>query len=626
MTFTVDTHVPSVSIDAVSSPTKDSTPTLTGVAGAAEGDGPVVLTIYVGGVVGGSVAEAVSVGRSGSSWSHTTGALVDGTYTARATQETSTGATGVSSAVTFTVDTVAPVVSIDQVVSPPTDATPTFTGRAGTLPGDDPHVTVTITAGEAQFGSPSSIPVVSGKWTYTPSSPLPDNAYTISVAQEDGAGNTGTAGPRAFVVDTNAPDVSFDPVATPTNDPTPTLSGGGGVRGLDEKTVVVTIYAGDAVTGPPVVKSQPISIVEARWSYTPTPLADGMYTAVVTQRNVAHEERQSVRVFQVDTVAPLVTVAQPSDGAILTSAQPTFSGLAGTALGDQPSVTLNVYAGAAAAGPPVETLKLAPAGSGWSSGASVSPLPNGIYTAVADQVDEAGNDGRSISTFAISVPAPTAITPTAPAASFRWFPTTPRVGEPVSLVSTSSAGSSPITGFAWSVDGGSSLTPGPAVLATSFASPGPQLVRLQVTDANGLSAVIGETITVAKAAAVLMQPFPVVRIAGSGNGRGIKISLFTVLAPTGARVTVSCHGRGCPSAPQSIVARAGRHRRRAATVLISFARFERSLRVGAVLEIRVSRQGQIGKYTRFTVRRGKLPARLDTCLSPGGVKPMSCPS
>ncbi len=61
-------------------------------------------------------------------------------------------------------------------------------------------------------------------------------------------------------------------------------------------------------------------------------------------------------------------------------------------------------------------------------------------------------------------------------------------------------------------------------------------------------------------------------------------------------------------------------------MLISFARFERSLGVGAVLEIKVSRTGQIGKYTRFTVRRGKLPARLDTCLSPDGVKPMSCPS
>jgi hypothetical protein len=61
-------------------------------------------------------------------------------------------------------------------------------------------------------------------------------------------------------------------------------------------------------------------------------------------------------------------------------------------------------------------------------------------------------------------------------------------------------------------------------------------------------------------------------------------------------------------------------------VVIVFKRFERSLRVGAVLEIRVTRAGQIGKYTRFAVRRGRLPSRVDTCLSPAGVKPMACPS
>jgi hypothetical protein len=61
-------------------------------------------------------------------------------------------------------------------------------------------------------------------------------------------------------------------------------------------------------------------------------------------------------------------------------------------------------------------------------------------------------------------------------------------------------------------------------------------------------------------------------------------------------------------------------------VLIVFRRFERALRAGASLQIRVYAPGQIGKYTRFTIRHGKLPARVDTCLSPSGAQRMTCPS
>ena len=61
-------------------------------------------------------------------------------------------------------------------------------------------------------------------------------------------------------------------------------------------------------------------------------------------------------------------------------------------------------------------------------------------------------------------------------------------------------------------------------------------------------------------------------------------------------------------------------------MLISLRRFEGLLRPGAVLEIRVTKSGQIGKFTRFTVRRHKLPTRVDSCLSAAGVKPIACPS
>jgi len=38
-----------------------------------------------------------------------------------------------------------------------------------------------------------------------------------------------------------------------------------------------------------------------------------------------------------------------------------------------------------------------------------------------------------------------------------------------------------------------------------------------------------------------------------------------------------------------------------------------------VIEVRVTRAGTIGKLTRFTVRRGRVPLRYDGCVTPSGV-------
>jgi hypothetical protein len=105
----------------------------------------------------------------------------------------------------------------------------------------------------------------------------------------------------------------------------------------------------------------------------------------------------------------------------------------------------------------------------------------------------------------------------------------------------------------------------------------------------------------------------------------VRIKLFTVQTPAGSRISVRCHGHGCPAHAQSFVASAKGHHK-AGIVVVVLKRFQRSLTPGTVLEVRVSRPGLIGKYTRFAVRRGKLPSRQDKCLSPGGEKPMECPS
>ena len=96
-----------------------------------------------------------------------------------------------------------------------------------------------------------------------------------------------------------------------------------------------------------------------------------------------------------------------------------------------------------------------------------------------------------------------------------------------------------------------------------------------------------------------LQPFPVVRIAGSETAGGARITLLNVTAPVGARVTVSCRGGGCPIRSEGVLAGAG-ELTTAGTQVIAFRRFQRALRAGVTLEIRVSRAGQIGKFVRFS--------------------------
>ena len=158
--------------------------------------------------------------------------------------------------------------------------------------------------------------------------------------------------------------------------------------------------------------------------------------------------------------------------------------------------------------------------------------------------------------------------------------------------------------------------------STTFATPGKHTVQLRVTDANGLSSVAAEVIPVGAPALPLMQPFPIVRITATSLPSGIRLKLLSVRASAGALVAVKCTGHGCPKKPQSRVTVVGK----AAAAPILFRHFERFLRAGTLLEVRVTKPGQIGKYTRFSIRRGKLPVRVDACLASTSATPIVCPT
>lgn len=117
----------------------------------------------------------------------------------------------------------------------------------------------------------------------------------------------------------------------------------------------------------------------------------------------------------------------------------------------------------------------------------------------------------------------------------------------------------------------------------------------------------------------LLSPFPIVRIAGTVQGRGVIVRTLTVRAPRVATTTVRCRGRGCPKRSARVPSSA---KGPSPVRWLAGAR----LRTGAVIEIRVTQPNRIGKFTKFVVQRGRPPARIDACLRPGRQTPVSCPA
>ncbi|MGH2920760.1 MAG: LamG-like jellyroll fold domain-containing protein, partial [Gaiellaceae bacterium] len=107
-----------------------------------------------------------------------------------------------------------------------------------------------------------------------------------------------------------------------------------------------------------------------------------------------------------DLTAPTVSLSTPADGST-TGTTPSFSGLGGTALGDLNAVTVNVYAGAAASGTPVQERAAGLAEDGSYSVDASPALAAGTYTAQTEQEDGRGNMGLSAArTFTVVEDAP----------------------------------------------------------------------------------------------------------------------------------------------------------------------------------------------------------------------------
>jgi hypothetical protein len=324
-TVTYDETAPALTLTtpANGSATTDLTPSISGAAGNASGDSTTVtVRIYSGTGTGGSVVQTLTPTRSSNMWSTTAAALAQGTYTVQATQTDTAGNVATSAANTFTVDTTAPSVTVNQKAgqTDPVNALPivftvTFSEAVTGFTAADLTRAGTSTGGTvAVTGSGASYEIsVSGALT--------DGTLSFSLAAsraQDLAGNNNTASTstdNTVTYDDTAPALTLTAPAngSATTDTTPAISGAAGNASGDSTTVTVKIYAG-AGTGGTVVETLTPTRSAGTWSTTAATLAEGTYTVQATQTDTAgNTATSSAHTFTVDTTTPALTALQMLD-------------------------------------------------------------------------------------------------------------------------------------------------------------------------------------------------------------------------------------------------------------------------------------------------------------------------
>jgi PKD repeat protein len=212
-----------------------------------------------------------------------------------------------------------------------------------------------------------------------------------------------------------------------------------------------------------------------------------------------------------------------------------------------------------------------------------------------------------------------------PDADFSFSPEDPRAGQEVRFESSSCDPDGRLVREAWDLDGDGAFDDALGPTATqTFPSGGAHRVGLEVTAAGGATDRRRRTVMVDTEYALprpdsdrLMSPYPVVRLAGRLTTGGARVRVLSVSrAAKCAFVRVSCRGRFCPAKRVSRFTGRGPLR---------FRRFERRLRAGTVLTVRISKGDSIGKFTQFRIRKGKGPSRRDRCLRPGESAGSPCP-
>lgn len=338
--------------------TTDTTPT---ISGETDVEAPGLVTVTVGG-------QTLTTTPVDGAWSVTSALLANASYAVAASVTDAVGNTG-GATQQLTVDTVLPVVSIDDGPSVLTnDPTPTVTGTSDAATGTEIRVTIDSHTRKALVHSDAT-------WNVTPSALL-DGTRTVTAAVTDPAGNEGTDS-QELTVDTTAPAVTILGGADAlTNDPTPEISGTADVA----PGRTVTVYLADETLSGEV---QP----GGAWSVPAAALVDGPHRVVMTVSDTAGNRARSTQWLTIDTVSPVVAIT----GGAAASTNDTSPTIRGS--GAVPGTTITVTIGG-------QTLTTLVQGDGtWN--VTPTALGAGTWPVVVSTPDPAGNVGSSSQTLTI---------------------------------------------------------------------------------------------------------------------------------------------------------------------------------------------------------------------------------
>ncbi|MFM2182483.1 MAG: hypothetical protein RJB61_777, partial [Actinomycetota bacterium] len=348
--------------------------------------------------------------------------LADGTHTFRVVAVDFAGNRSVADSRTWSIDTATPVVALTSPAAgaATTDTTPTLAGTSS----ESGTVTITVSnlGGTVQTRTAS---VVAGAFTVDATSLL-EGAYTAVATLTDAAGNIGTSASVAFTVDTTAPTVSIQ-----TNPLNPTTATSG----------TFTFNPADGGSGLASVQCKldgaNFAPCDSNGSQGFSGLADGSHTfSVRAVDRAGNTSTTATYTWRIDTTAPVATLTNPANGSFTNDTTPAITGVAGIALGDNATVTINVYAGPAVAGTPIETISnvAVTAGTGGFS-ATTGTLGVGQYTVQVTQADSLGNSSPSAAhTFIVDLTAPV-IALSSPVTNTATVDTTPTVSGTAGIVS-----------------------------------------------------------------------------------------------------------------------------------------------------------------------------------------------
>lgn len=315
-----------------------------------------------------------------------------GTKTVKLTATDGAGNTTVVNKAYTVVDTIAPTApTLVGPLEPTGDATPTFQWLAssdGAGSGlDEYKLTVLNGSGATVINQDVNAPATS----FTPSSALPNGAYTWVVNAVDNAGNATASATGGFVIDSGAPsppEITDGPGAgtgAHTQDTTPSFTIAGPGPGFAWEVVDDDDDTVDA------------GILTAPGTITTSNLSEGAYSLRVVQVSVTgNTSPEAVYVFTVDTTAPKGVNLWGRPVSPGTRPNPVFSWTGPEA---DINYSWNVTQGDKVVQGPVVT----PGGQ-----ANLAPLAAGAYTFTVAPVDLAANSGPATKVpFVINdVPAP----------------------------------------------------------------------------------------------------------------------------------------------------------------------------------------------------------------------------